>query len=337
MNSKVSVIIPAYNAAETIERCIQSLLKQSYKSIEIIVVDDGSTDSTGSIITSIYKGNCKVIYITKENQGVSVARNVGMSIATGKYIMFVDADDWIHTECIGSMVETLEAQNADYCFTDWYVKTNEGLRIDYVNKDFKEKFSAEILYRFYILNRYGCAPWGKLYKRDLIVKNEIAFSPELPYAEDYLFILQYLSYADTCVYVKKPLLYYDCCQPGAAVKIRDNYFNLQVKIECLKEKIVMSSIKYRNSDKDLLRISKLQAYVLSLIYLKNLYKNFNSCYREAKKILKVLRKECSINLLKYSNLNSLGKVYAVLAFLNNTFGIVVLTIITAFVKKLVRR
>jgi len=336
MNSVVSVIIPVYNAARTIERCMLSILAQSYNHIEIIVIDDGSRDGTDSILKDICN-NQDIIYIKQENQGVSVARNLGISVSSGQYVMFVDADDWIEKDCVEKMVIALQTTNSDYCFSDWYVERVSGTNVDYVNEGFAPFFSADILYRFYILNRYGCAPWGKLYKRELITKNNILFREGLPYAEDYLFILNYLSVANTCVYVKEPLLHYDCCQPGAGAKVRKNYFELQIEIENCKEQIVTKSTKYKALDEELLRISKFKYYVSALVYLQMLYTDFKGCYNMANKIIKVLNEDRYVELIRKSNFKKIDKIYAFLGVAKSAFGISVLTMAITVVKKLVRR
>lgn len=95
MEEKISVIVPVYNVEKYLERCVESIFKQTYKNIEIILVDDGSTDNSGKICDKFLKKDERVKVIHKENGGLSDARNAGLEILSGKYIMFVDSDDWI--------------------------------------------------------------------------------------------------------------------------------------------------------------------------------------------------------------------------------------------------
>jgi len=337
MNSIVSLIIPVYNAEKSIECCVISILEQTYNHIEVIIVNDGSTDNSEEIIYSMSKLNDNIKYVKQENSGVSVARNHGISVSSGDYIMFVDSDDWLEKDCVEKMVNVLEATNSDYCFSDWYVEKMSGTYIDYVNKAFNPVLSADLLYRFYIANRRGCAPWGKLYKRELITKNDIVFPKGLPYAEDYLFVLKYLSVAATCAYLNEPLVHYNCYQPGAGSKIRENYFELQLEIEKLKEQIVVKSTKYKTSDKELLKISKLESYVSALLYLQLLYKDFGRCYDSVKVIIKTLNNDCYMGLIKKSNLRKIEKLYAFLGLTRSVFGVTLLTLLIRNVKNLVRK
>ena len=108
MYDKVSIIIPVYNAKNFIERCISSVLCQSYSDIEVITVDDGSSDGSGAILDMLEKQDRRILVIHQENKGVSVARNNGIKVATGKYILFVDADDMIEADAIEKLMDNSE-------------------------------------------------------------------------------------------------------------------------------------------------------------------------------------------------------------------------------------
>ena len=110
---KVSVIVPAYNIAPYIERCVQSLCEQTLESIEIIVVDDGSTDGTQGLCKSLASHDSRIKVITQENQGVSAARNAGIKAARGKYIGFVDGDDFVRPNMYESMLDNSIKHDAD--------------------------------------------------------------------------------------------------------------------------------------------------------------------------------------------------------------------------------
>lgn len=109
----VSIVVPVYNSEKYLNECMQSLLIQTYHNIEIIVINDGSTDGSGVIIADYCKKDCRVICIDKRNEGVSAARNAGISRARGTYVMFVDADDWLAGNCIEQAVVYLEKHNLD--------------------------------------------------------------------------------------------------------------------------------------------------------------------------------------------------------------------------------
>lgn len=109
----ISVIIPVYNGEKYIKRCINSLINQTYKNIEIIIINDGSKDNSINIIKEISEKDKRIIIIDKENQGVSIARNAGIEKASGDYIMFVDVDDWVKTNMIEQMYKVIKKENVD--------------------------------------------------------------------------------------------------------------------------------------------------------------------------------------------------------------------------------
>jgi|GEM_PF-6654139 len=335
MKHTVSIILPVYNAESSIERCINSIVQQSYPCIELIVVNDGSSDGSESILGDLCQIYKDIIYIRQMNSGVSVARNTGIEAASGKYIMFIDADDWISEYCVEAMVASMEKDNSDLCISDWYVETQSGSKHDAINHDLDVIFLADQLYRFYISNRSGCAPWGKLYNRELIKKHHISFIEGLPYAEDYLFNLAYLSIAHKCSYIKQALYHYDCNDPGAGAKVRVNYFQLQEKIESYKLQIVMESPKYRPSDIELLKVAKMKSYINALMYVQRIYTDFGNCYRVSKAIVSIIQAEGDKKALVSTNMRLLNSIYARLALYNQPFGISLLTVSLVKLKKMI--
>lgn len=114
MHPKVSVIVPVYNVEDYLERCLDSIIYQTYRNLEIILVNDGSTDSSGKICDEYAQNDNRIIVIHKENQGVSIARNTGMDICTGEYLAFVDSDDYIHPETYASCVYVMQKEDVDF-------------------------------------------------------------------------------------------------------------------------------------------------------------------------------------------------------------------------------
>lgn len=115
-SKKISVIVPVYNVGEYLRQCVDSILSQTYSNLEIIAVNDGSTDGSGAILDEYREKDIRLIAIHQENQGVSAARNKGLDVATGDYIAFVDADDYIHPEMYEKLVKALEDNQADISF-----------------------------------------------------------------------------------------------------------------------------------------------------------------------------------------------------------------------------
>lgn len=192
MNSDlISIIVPCYNVEKYLKKCVDSIIGQSYKNIEIILVDDGATDNTPKLCDDLAKSDSRIKVIHKENGGVSVARNVGVENATGEYITFLDSDDWIECETLKKAYDEMKS-----CDTDVVVW---GYVADFVDenghkthfRDFKisgvcEKGNAEILSQKYTLGLSGYV-WNKLYKTNIIKDNKILFDKNISFLEDLVF------------------------------------------------------------------------------------------------------------------------------------------------------
>lgn len=182
--SRISIIIPVYNVEKFLDKCIQSIINQTYKNIEIILVNDGSTDYSLEICKQYEKTDDRVIVVNKENGGVSSARNTGLEIATGDYIGFVDADDYIDPKMYGDLLYAMEQNNADIAECG-YSTTN-------LNYEIIDRFPLkdEIINGSYNCSRNYLSKINttnfnvnKLYKKFLF--NDIRF-PSLAYSEDYM-------------------------------------------------------------------------------------------------------------------------------------------------------
>lgn len=185
--SLISIIVPVYNAEKYVHRCLKSIISQTYKNLEIIVVNDGSTDGTGDIINQIAQTDSRVILLNKKNAGVSQARNSGLDIAKGKYVGFVDSDDYIAPAMYQMLIGRINEDKTDMAICGAYNDAGHGepvpLKFLYENEVVSIKqyleYMANGLYSVY----YG-AMWNKLYAMDLM-KNR-RFNPKISYAEDFL-------------------------------------------------------------------------------------------------------------------------------------------------------
>ena len=166
MEALISVIVPIYNVEKYLERCVNSILNQTYKNIEIILVDDGSPDKCPQICDEYKNMDSRVKVIHKENGGLSDARNYGLSIATGKYVSFVDSDDYIHEETYEKMIKALELQNADIvsCGIN-HVYDNKIESINIEQKIYDDESAIENLIIGKNLNQ---TVWNKIYKKNVI-------------------------------------------------------------------------------------------------------------------------------------------------------------------------
>lgn len=187
-NAKISIIVPIYNAEKTINRCIDSVLKQTYTNFELIIINDGSLDKSDKICENYARKDSRIQVIHKKNGGVSSARNIGINLTTGEYITFIDSDDYI----LEHFLEHLISVKADLVVSGFkdmpHPNGNETYLPDalYKNNDITTFLNREIDSMLFK------SPWGKLFKTDLIRKNNLSFDENISFGEDSVFMLQYL-------------------------------------------------------------------------------------------------------------------------------------------------
>lgn len=202
----ISVIVPVYNSEKNLKKCIESVLKQSEKELELLLINDGSTDKSAEICRKYEKRDKRVHVIDKENEGVSAARNTGILYAKGEYIQFVDSDDYLEPDMCKILLQAVQEQKTDFALCGFY-HIFQGRNIEKVPKTCeildREGFCAEFLglYEQGFLNM----PWNKLYRRDLISDY---FETDLSLGEDLLFNLSYLENVEKISVVQKPLYHY---------------------------------------------------------------------------------------------------------------------------------
>lgn len=188
MQTTVSIIIPVYNGENFIENCVQSVLHQTFSNLQIIVIDDGSTDQTFSILEKLSRQNSQLQVIHQENGGVSKARNIGLSAATGEWVLFVDADDLILTDYCEEMVRTANNMDVDVLIA----RPHQSAEPNYIQIDEKKKLMAACLSYDESSFSYNIdAPWGKLFRMSVIRENGIMFPEELTRSEDAYFCMDF--------------------------------------------------------------------------------------------------------------------------------------------------
>ena len=210
MAPTVSIIVPVYNAEKTIGRCVDSILSQQYTDFELLLVDDGSTDSSGAICDSYTLADSRVQVIHKENTGVSDTRNIGISRAAGVYLQFLDSDDWITPDATKLLVETARDHDCDLVISDFYRVVGERVsRKGDIDEDrvlTREEYAAHMMEQpadFY----YGVL-WNKLYRRDIVESHRLRMDPELSWCEDFMFNLEYIRHAQRFYALQVPIYYY---------------------------------------------------------------------------------------------------------------------------------
>lgn len=204
----VSVIIPVYNVEEYLRECVDSVINQTYQNTEIILVDDGSTDSSAQICDEYVEKDERITAIHQKNSGPSTTRNTGLENATGKYIYFLDSDDFINDSAIEFLVNTAESNNAELVFFDAHSFSDDGANIHqgYAIKNTYEPANGyEILTKLHINKDYHCAIYLLFIKKTLLDDNNICFLDSAYCSEDMLFTYQVYCSAKKTVQCRKTL------------------------------------------------------------------------------------------------------------------------------------
>lgn len=207
MKSKVSIIVPIYKVEKYLEKCVDSLTNQTYKNIEIILVDDGSPDNCPLLCDDFSKLDDRIVVVHKKNGGLSSARNAGLDVCTGDYIMFIDSDDYIANNMVESLLDFNKSINADLVICDYYLVYDSKLKSQNHFKRKKvvtENSKFEMLYQ----SKYAIptlVAWNKLYRRELF--NNLRYD-EGKLHEDEFIICKILKNAKKIAYLPEKLYYY---------------------------------------------------------------------------------------------------------------------------------
>ena len=197
----ISIIVPIYNASKYLKKCLDSLVNQTKKELEFILINDGSTDDSESIIKSY--SDTRIKYFKRSNHGIGKTRNFGINKSTGKYIMFLDSDDYLEENACEVLYEKIDKEKLDLVVCDFYRVVNDFNAIEKITsfKNTSLKDNPNLL-----LN-VNLAPWNKIYRSDLIKNNNIKFIEDLKY-EDAPFVALSLLKSKRIGKVDKPLIYY---------------------------------------------------------------------------------------------------------------------------------
>lgn len=217
----ISVIVTAYNIADYIERGVRSICAQTYRNLEVIVVDDGSTDDTGSLCDQLAQEDTRVRVIHKANGGPAGARNAGTAVAGGRYIGFVDGDDWIDPDMYERMLGALKEQRADIAICR-YRQVHKDYTVD-ESRDRAVLFEGQEALQYYVqeTKEYAIqnAAWNKLYKKEIL--DGLAF-PEGKWYEDIMFATMALSRAECCIYLDTACYNYIIDREGSIMNTQIN-------------------------------------------------------------------------------------------------------------------
>lgn len=214
----VSVIVPIYNSEDDIEKCLDSILKQSWNNLEIILIDDGSTDRSSSICDKLCEKDTRIKVIHQINKGVSCARNIGLTHAQGEYVVFVDSDDELTIDSI--RIRMLKIEHCDLVVTGYDVVDSYYKKLYAVNKYEEEKLTQiEMLTLMFGEHQCGYQGylWNKLFRMKLIRASNLKFREDIYYNEDRLFVIEYLM-KSKCVSFERTSTYLYKINPKGAME-----------------------------------------------------------------------------------------------------------------------
>ena len=243
MGEKISVIVPVYNVEAYLERCVESILQQTYTHFELILINDGSTDSSGQIcdhLASQYE-NIKVYHI--ENAGVSNARNMGIQLATGSWVTFIDSDDFVTQDYLATLASAVEGVNVGFAIAPLHHIKN-GIVTDLPSHSGKTELwsTEETMKELLMTTRTSFFPVAKLFKRDLLADEK--FNTNYHLAEDALFLTELLLKTRcSSVFIDKPIYYYDHREGSATTSVNRYVFDT---IEVYKQIIAQVSQIFPN-------------------------------------------------------------------------------------------
>lgn len=230
---RISIIIPVYQVEKYLRRCVESALEQTLQSLEIILVDDGSLDHCPEICDEYAKRDDRIMVIHKKNGGLSSARNAGMHAASGKYLFFLDSDDWLEKDGMEKLYETAEKYQVDFvryrairtgwpglaentpCMTE-QVRELSGGYYD------KERIRTQICHRLIVTPELTMGAivgaWGALYNRQFLTENDLYFEEQIKYSEDMLFSARVVRAAESFYYVEEACVYHYFYNPDSISK-----------------------------------------------------------------------------------------------------------------------
>jgi glycosyltransferase involved in cell wall biosynthesis len=241
MDELISIIVPVYNVKKYLNKCLDSILYQTYQNFELLLIDDGSTDGSSEICDLYLKKDSRINVIHKKNEGVSVARNIGIQVAKGKYIQFVDSDDFLDENMTDYLMKEIDTNNSlTICNIELYYKDKKNCRNLITISDEKKRYTIKEYLTIFVL-KYKISPFigspcNKIFKKDILLNNKIKFKENQIFAEDFMFNIEYLYHVSDITVIKEPLYFYRIDTENSLTKDLkpakywwNNYKNLYIK------------------------------------------------------------------------------------------------------------
>lgn len=211
-NLEITIIIPVFNAEKYLVRCLESIICQTYKNFEVILINDGSTDKSERIILDFVKSYNRFRYFSQSNAGPSLARNLGIKEAKGKYLAFIDADDWLGPDYLEKLVIPMQKPLIDLVCAGYYEVNKDypkGLQLHDFQPEFFTSSIDKKRFQVNLFNGLTGVLWGKLFKKEIFLVNNIEFHPNLRLSEDLLAVLEYSLYLNKVFIIPDSIYFYN--------------------------------------------------------------------------------------------------------------------------------
>ena len=265
----ISIIIPIYNVEKYLDECLTSVMNQTYKNFEVILVNDGTKDNSIEIVNKFISKHNNIKLVNKENGGLGSARNVGINHARGKYLIFIDSDDYIEATYIEKLYTEIEKSKSDIviCGINKYYENSKNIEPVNLEVENNKSYSSLEAIKLLFTNKIFCHAWNRIYRKELFINNNILF-PEGKLYEDILPAVKLISKSKKISFIKENLYYYRI-REGAitssknikaiedynyAIDKVNKYISTSVYEESLKSEKVNFNISYTLSSLDMLSI-----------------------------------------------------------------------------------
>lgn len=314
-NIKVSVIVPIYNVERYLNECLDSIINQTYKNLEIILVNDGSTDKSGEIAKEYAKKDNRIKLVTKKNAGLGYARNTGLEHVTGKYVYFIDSDDYVAEDALETAVKELENSNADLSIFGYKTvsETNKEIeshvakieQTEFVGKDICEKLLPELIYSDRDTTDINLSVCCMVLKTEMIEKANWKFTSERDIiSEDVCSFLELVKYLNKVIIIKQDFYRYRVSLNSLTHKYDEERID---KIEKFYDYCVKRSKELKFNEQVILNFKKrYMAYIIA--YFKQIERLQITSKEKVKIFNKMLRKYNIKNKIIYDDTNLSKKV-----------------------------
>lgn len=287
--NKVSIILPIYNVEKYLEKCVNSVINQTYQNIEIILVDDGSKDSSGRICDELVESDNRIKVIHKKNGGLASARNAGYEMATGEYIMYIDSDDVIKNDIAEKCVSAMEKKRSDVVIFGYEKMAEDGQVLEickWSNKTYNHDEMVEYLYEAICNMSFGYA-WNKMYRKSTIDKSKVFGDAKVIDREDLVYNLELLRFWDRITYIDS--VGYEYLQRSSSLLHNSDLARLK-GVEYFVKRV--EKINIGNAEVERKVFNMMVLHYLSDCIIKNILWNDELSAKEKKKLMKEAMEKC---------------------------------------------